>query len=114
MVTKSEAFPSRFIKASDQKDQEVVVDIDRIEKEEVGDDNKYVLYFKGKQKGLVLNATNWDAIELLTGCPDTADWVGSKIALRAEPVTFKGQSTMGVRVKPIPKQNETLNDEIPF
>ena len=117
MTTKSEAFPSRFIKAADLKGGDIVVDIDSVKKEEVGDGDKFVLYFAGKQKGLVLNATNWDAIEHLTGCSDTADWTGSKITLRAEPVSFRGQSTMGVRVKPPPKavkSGEVLDDAIPF
>src|SRR5262245_10349183 len=100
MVTKSEAFPRKWIKAADLQGCEVPVTIDRIIREEVGEDLKWVLHFRGgQQKPLILNQTNWDAIELLTGCQDTNDWAGHEIALRAEPVSFKGKTTLGVRVK---------------
>jgi hypothetical protein len=38
----SDVFPSRFVKAADIGDKEVIVTIDRVEMEDVGDDHKPV------------------------------------------------------------------------
>ena len=45
----SDVFPSRFIKAADIGDHEVVVTVSKVEIEDVGDDRKAVVYFDGKE-----------------------------------------------------------------
>jgi hypothetical protein len=71
MVTKSTAFPSKYLCHENLQGRSVVVIVDHVAVEllGVGADQKerYVAYFKGKSKGLVLNLTNWDAIESLCG-----------------------------------------------
>jgi hypothetical protein len=54
----SEEFPSQYLKASDLGGRDIRVTMGRVEREKIGTDNKLVLYFKGKDKGLVLNKTN--------------------------------------------------------
>jgi len=44
------AFPSKYLKAADLQSKHVGVVIDGIQMEDLGDDSKPVLYFKGKQK----------------------------------------------------------------
>jgi hypothetical protein len=53
----TDVFPSRFIKAGDIGDHEVVVTVSKVEIEDVGDDRKAVAYFVGKEKGLALKPT---------------------------------------------------------
>jgi hypothetical protein len=49
----NEAFPSNYIKAADLKGRQVTVKMDRTEYEMIGHDKKLILYFVGKDKGMV-------------------------------------------------------------
>ena len=95
-----EAFLSKFLKAGDLQDRTVKLTIDRVEMDEVGDGRKPIAYFKDAKKGLVLNVTNARAIATLAG-DDMDTWTGTQIELFSTPVTFKGQVTEGIRVRPI-------------
>lgn len=128
MATKKEAFPSRWISGPDIGSNVVPVTVDRVTREEVGDDLKYVCYFHGKTKGLVLNATNWDMLEQISGLPDSDDWHGVGCVLVTERVRNpSGGMIDGVRIKPkgfsngqskkpspVPNVATELNDEVPF
>lgn len=122
-------FPSNYLKASDLGQKQVVVTIDRMEIEAIGRNKemKPVLYFTGKQKGLVLNKTNAAKIAALTGSKDTDDWTGCQIRLYATEVEFGGEAVEAIRVKsaasaehapkPAPKSepvSELDDDPIPF
>ncbi len=96
----NEAFPSKWLKAADIKGRPpVAVVISNITMEEVGDDNglKPVVYFQGKEKGVVLNKTNGAMIANTYG-PETDGWIGKTILLRCEAVPFKGQIVDSIRV----------------
>lgn len=123
-----QAFPSNYLKASDLGDKSPVVTIDRVEIEAVGRDKemKPVLYFKGKEKGVVLNKTNSNMIATLTGSRDTDDWTGCQIRIYATTTEFGGETVECIRVKgvagapkpapkPVPEPvGVILDDEIPF
>ncbi len=96
-----DAFPSNYIKASDLGTNQPVVTIDRVEREQVGKakDNKAVLYFEGKTKGLVLNKTNANKIIELTGSAVTEEWNGQRIRLYATTTEFGGETVECIRVK---------------
>jgi hypothetical protein len=130
-------FPSKYIKAADLKGKEPTVVIAKCEIEKLGDDNKLVIYFQHKEKGLVCNRTNADRIAYLYGT-NTDAWVGKEITLYTDMVNFQGKVTEAIRVKPpakhVPigngnthtvtdrgsyktpeiKQGEVPSDEIPF
>lgn len=60
---------------------------------------KYVLYFKEKEKGMVLNLTNFERIVLITGRPDTDNWTNAQLTLFNDPtVDFGGKLVGGIRV----------------
>lgn len=94
----AEIFPSKYVKAADLQGREPTVVIAGAEVEKIGDDHKLVIYFRGKEKGLVCNRTNADSIALLYG-DDTDAWIGKEITLTTAIVTFQGKSTEAVRVK---------------
>ena len=98
----AEAFPSKYLKAADLKGGEPVVTIDRVEFEPVGREKemKAVLYFRGKDKGLVLNKTNANAITKITQTPLTEGWEGQRIKLFATETTFGADLVDCIRVKP--------------
>lgn len=131
----NDSFPSKFLKASDLKGAEPVVTMDHVDYEPVGQDKeiKAVLYFKGKEKGLVLNKTNANKITQLTGSPVTEDWKGQAIKLYPTETSFGGEMVDCIRIKaavrngqpvapkpapppPIPDfaAGELTDDEIPF
>lgn len=129
----SQAFPSNYIKAADLQDRNVMVKMDRVEVEKIGEDEKPVLYFVGKEKGLVLNKTNASNIATAYG-DNTDDWRDQEIVLFPAMVDFQGRTVEAIRVRtpqakdrqrrvadPIssgPQQTEPprrdLDDEIPF
>jgi hypothetical protein len=95
------AFPSNYLKASDLGDSSPVVTIDRMEIEPVGRNKemKPVLYFEGKEKGLVLNKTNAVKIASLVGTKDTDEWAGQRVRLYATETEFGGESVECIRIK---------------
>jgi len=126
----SEAFPSNYLKASDLQSRNVLVKIDRAEYEMIGQDKKMVLYFQGKEKGMVCNKTNANNIAHLYG-EETDDWHGHEIVLFEAMVDYQGKTVPAIRVrapqrKPTPPQTAPkrmakadaagadMNDEIPF
>lgn len=105
----NQAFPSKYLKAADLNGQAVVVTISRVVMEEVGQgtskEQKPVVYFEGKTKGMVLNKTNSIMITRLADTPDTDYWPGTKIRLVSVEVDFQGQSTPAIRVREMPKSH---------
>ena len=98
----SAAFPSEFLKAADLQGREVKVTVDRVEMREVGDGDKPVLFFQGKEKGVVLNKTNADTLASAYG-EETDGWAGQPIVLFTTSVLFEGRRVQGIRVR-IPQQ----------
>jgi hypothetical protein len=94
-----DVFPSRFLKAGDIGDGERVFTIAGVAIEEVGDDQKPVARFEGEKKGLVLNRTNWDRIGYIAGNDESTEWVGLKVALYTELVSFGGKSAPAIRIR---------------
>lgn len=99
----SEAFPSNYIKCADLKGREVTVTIDSYKMEDIGDEQKPVLYFRGKEKGLVMNKTNGNNIAAAYG-DDMDTWTGAMIALYPARVDFQGRTVDAVRVRPVKAQ----------
>ena len=82
-------FPSKYLKSADLMGREVRVIINRIEVDTIGDDKKApILYFTGKEKGLVLNKTNANTISDMLG-KDTTNWVDKEIVIFPTRVDFK-------------------------
>jgi hypothetical protein len=131
MPTKREAFPSRFFKVADIPDNGLPLKIAKVEREKVGPDQelKWVMYFKGQEKQLVLNGTNWDLIEATLNEEDSDNWGGKSIELFATQTQFGSKMVDCIRVrrfrpppaqaapvrptKPVPPTSDS-DDAIPF
>jgi len=98
MASINEAFPSNYLKAADLQGKPRLLTMDRTEFEKIGDDNKLVLYFKGKDKGMVLNKTNASNIANAYG-DDTDDWRDQQIVLFEAMVDFQGKTVAAIRVR---------------
>lgn len=92
------AFPSTYLKAADLQGREAKVTMERVEMEDIGGDHKPVLYFKDKQRGLVLNKTNSTNISVAYG-PETDDWAGKQLILYSAWVDFQGRSVEAIRCR---------------
>jgi hypothetical protein len=122
----SQAFPSDYLKAADLQGQAVTVTMSHVGLEKVGNDQKPILYFQGKDRGLVLNVTNAKKIAEMYG-DDTENWTGGKIVLYEAMVDFKGDTVAAIRVRLGPRgvppkapamspddNYHAPNDDIPF
>lgn len=100
----NDAFPSNYLKAADLQGREPTVTIDMVKMEKMGDDDKMVVYFSGKEKGMVQNKTNATTIADAYG-PETEGWDGRQIKLVTAWVDFQGRSVQALRVRPPDQQN---------
>lgn len=102
MPNVNDLFPSKYLKAADLEDGELMMTIDRVVVEEIGRgtdrSEKLVIGFLETEKLLILNKTNTMTISRLHG-PDTDDWEGKQISLYATEVTFEGQLVEAIRVR---------------
>lgn len=115
-----EAFPSKYLKATDFKGREVPVTMDRVEFEILNKEKKLILYFLGKAKGIVLNKTNAKMISKAYG-GDTENWNGKPIILYEAQVEFAGDIVPAIRVKIPPQKrmsggvsDQAMDDDVPF
>lgn len=90
------------------RDVEVEIEAVFLHRGAVFDDGRkedvYALKFKGKEKQLVLNATNRKRLVDLFGTTKTQEWAGKRIALYVEhgirkPGGKRGETTTGIRVR---------------
>jgi hypothetical protein len=99
----SELKSSKYMKKEDCGDDGILVTIKELKQENVAPDNKpeelkYILYFQGDVKPLVLNGTNIKLIEKALGSDETDDWTGKAIVLfNDENVEYMGEVVGGVR-----------------
>ncbi len=96
----NDAFPSKYIKASDLQGQDVPVTISKIEWEEVGQekDRLPILYFEGRERGLALNKTNTFTIGDIHG-QEMDNWGGKEITLFPTQTDFQGKQVACIRVR---------------
>ena len=92
------AFPSAYIKAADLQGRSAIVTMDRVVMEDIGGDQKPILYFLGKDRGLPLNKTNANIVAEMYGW-ETDNWQGNPITLYPARVEFQGKIVDAVRVK---------------
>jgi hypothetical protein len=132
MPSINDAFPSKYLKASDLQKRQVTLKISHAQFEKIGTDDKLVLYFQGtkENKGVVLNKTNAGVIANAYG-DETEEWAGKSVTLFEAMVEYQGKLGPAIRmmipnsgVRPAPAARassaemkpaaQELKDEIPF
>lgn len=121
------AFPSNYLKAADLQGRRIAVTVREVAMEDIGGDHKPVLYFQGKDKGVVLNKTNANMISEIAGTTETDEWAGVKIVLYPDKTDFQGKRVACIRMdypaadgkqqpafKPAPKREPGEDDDIPW
>lgn len=92
------SFPSNYLKAADLQNKTVKLTIRTVIEEKMGSDIRPVLYFQGKDKGMVLNKTNAMTIAQMFG-PETDNWQGGDIEVFPAFVDYQGKQVQGLRVR---------------
>lgn len=101
----NKAFPSKYLKSDDIKGHEPEVIVASCEMEKVeGGDERPVLHFKGKDKGLIINKTNATMMVSLAGSPLTEQWTGTRVKLVVVWTEFGGKPIEGIRIRPTNNQ----------
>ena len=95
----TDVFPGKYLRAADLGTAEPVVTIKTVKMEDLGDETKAVVYFEGKDRGVVLNKTNWNMLVELTGEDDSDHWAGHRIRLFVAKVDFQGKRVPSIRIK---------------
>ncbi len=112
-----QAFPGKYLKAASLPvdGRGVPVEMDYIEMETMPQDEeeKPVLYFKGKDQGLVLNVTNANMIAELHE-DEMDNWPGKLISLYGAKCDMKGKRVACIRVKDEVPAADAPGDDIPF
>ena len=91
-----EAFPSKYVRASDLRNKPARVVISNLVYETIDNKRKLIMFFQGKEKGLVLNKTNATAIATVYG-QDTDDWIGGELELYPTMVDYQGKQVEALR-----------------
>jgi hypothetical protein len=97
------AFPSKYLKASDLQGGEFTLTIANVVMTDVspggqGAEERPVIHFEETEKALVLNKTN--ALEIASEYTDeTDDWTGKRLVLYCARVQFQGRVVDGLRVR---------------
>jgi hypothetical protein len=113
-------YGSKYLSVADLKDTEPRLRIGKVEVAELREKNgttkrKYVIWFEGTEKGLVINKTNAKKLADAYG-KQPSKWIGQVVQLYAEDTTFG----KGIRVRPLRKPatpaepDPDLNDAVPF
>lgn len=101
----NDLFPTNYLKAADFEDGDAVLTIKKFTQETLGQGRdaaeKWIVFFKEMDKGLVLNKTNANAIAKLYG-DDTDDWIGRQVTLFATEVQFKDEMVEAIRIRSKP------------
>ncbi len=101
----SAAFPSDYLKAVDLQGRSITVTMARVDMQDLNGDPKPILYFQGKERGLVLNKTNANKIAEIYG-DDTDNWIGEEIILYEAMVEFQGKTVAAIRVRLAPRNGK--------
>ncbi len=102
-MKKSMALPSKYLNGSDVGSAVFKLVVKSIVMEKMENDGamKPVMYFTNAEKGLVVNATNWDNMALVYE-DESENWIGKTIEMFTEATrTPTGQPTRGVRIRPV-------------
>lgn len=125
MPKTSEMIQSKFLRKEDFEEDQLCT-IRGVRLEDVGNtgEQRWVIYFKEHQKGMVLNVTSIRVLEAAFG-DDSDDWKQKTVTVYVDPnVSFQGRVVGGLRLKPpakakqaakaAPAAENEFDDGIPF
>lgn len=96
-------FPRKYASGEDLGGKAVRLTIQRVAQEEVYNhgekEKRFVVYFDGAQRGVLLSRTLAQQIVDATGQQDTSHWVGQVVELYPVPMTVGGVPRVAIRAR---------------
>jgi len=103
MVTRNEAFPSKYLKHEDLGGEPMTVTIKSAAFETMkgldGEDKQKVVLQFNLGKPFVLNMTNYDAVADALGTDETDNWIGGKVELYPTTTPMGGKIVDCIRIR---------------
>ena len=110
------AFPTKWLKAEDLGGKSHLLTIAKVVMEQVGTEDspeeKPVMFFVGKSKGIVLNKTNATSVSLHYG-DDTDNWTNKPVQVFPDKTMFGGKMVDCIRMR-VEAPAATPGEDIPF
>ncbi len=111
-------FPSQWLKASDFDEDGTVMTIASYQRESIKNrdgvmEAKPVLYFRGNDKGLILNKTNAAKLTKLFQSGNTDDWIDQPVKLYSTEVQFGVDTVQAIRIKQAALPGKKDNPRMP-
>jgi hypothetical protein len=100
-----ELFPRKYATGEDLQGRPVTLTISHLHLEKMTPTpgaapvEKWVIFFKEAQKGIVLSKTLAIQVAQAVGSDDTDAWTGKRVTLFPESVTVAGQARIAIRAK---------------
>jgi len=118
MTDRSNLYKSKsdYLKAEDVPEgKEYELIIESTETATINNDEKLVVHFTGREKGLVLNSTNFKRISNAYTADDE-NWTGKKVLLFRDMTDYQGKEVpcLRVRIEAVKVAAEFVDDLIPF
>jgi hypothetical protein len=101
----SKMFPRRYATGEDFGGKAFTLTVAKVTSEKMRPQpnapeiEKWVIYFKETQKGVVLNRTLAYQIAKILGSDETDNWAGQKITLYPQPMTVAGKKVNAIRAR---------------
>jgi hypothetical protein len=97
-------FPRRYANGDDLQGKATALTIERVQQEEMRPGGaapvkKWVIYFKGAQRGVILSRVLAGQIAEALGDDDTDHWPGKKVVLYPVPMTVAGRPVTAIRAR---------------
>ena len=88
---------------------------ENVAKADEPEEHKWVAYFDGEDKGLVLNKVNLERAARALGSDDTDDWIGKPIVVFYDPnVEFGGKLVGGIRLRAPKPPSQRIAEAAPL
>jgi hypothetical protein len=118
MTSFDDIYGSKYLSAADLKGNTLRVKIDKAEpvdlrQQDGSTQKKFVLFFDGQDKGMVLNKTNAMTLANAFG-KNRDDWVDQRLEIYSE---MTGLGKPGLRIRPLRAQKpieDDMGDQNPF
>jgi hypothetical protein len=100
----SEMFPRKYASGDDLNGKPATLTIKRLSQEEMRPGGaapvkKWVVYFEGAQKGVILTRTLAGQIAEALGDDNTDGWPGKRVTLFAVPMNVAGRQVKAIRAR---------------
>lgn len=101
----SQMFPNKYATGEDLQGRARALTITAVKPEEMRGERKWIVYFEGAGKGVILSRTLAQQIAAAVGSDDTDLWRGKTVELYPEKINVAGQPRTAIRARQVTDGN---------